>query len=384
MIRPVVMVMGLLFAAWTFGWSQDKVDLHIQCTVNPDLTEFGIISVEFPGNWLPSSGDLSSAMVCLKVYVGSNIDSGQPAIRGEYWVDSPKIFFKPRYPPPGGITYNVQFDGERLNDLWPEARAKSGYTKVITFPAPTVHISTRVLTIFPNCDTVPTNLLKFYLHFSAPMGYDNPVDHIKLCTGAGQPIDDAWVEVKEGLWSPDRKRLTLFIHPGRIKRQVGPNQIIGPVLVPLHKYALVIDSTFRDAEGLPLVASHTFQFDVREADRTPINPAMWKIFPPRSGSVEPLKLYCSEEIDQALAERLIIVLDENKRLYPGSAKYDNRSWTFTPDEVWTSKKYMIDISAKLEDLAGNTLNYTFDMNQSSNGAIVHIESNNYIMAFRPK
>ena len=103
--------------------------------------------------------------------------------------------------------------------------------------------------VYPSADVLPENLLKFYVHFSAPMGSGRSYEHIHLLDEANRPVDLPFLELAEELWSADLLRLTLLIDPGRIKREVKPLEDVGPALVAGRRYTLVISSGLRDAQG---------------------------------------------------------------------------------------------------------------------------------------
>ena len=85
-----------------------------------------------------------------------------------------------------------------------------------------------VLMIYPSTDVLPANLLKFYLQFSRPMRETDAIfDHIRIIDDQGNVIEDPWRRAP--LWSNDGTRLTLLIHPGRIKTGVNLNLDLGPL-----------------------------------------------------------------------------------------------------------------------------------------------------------
>mgnify|MGYP003346898067 CR=1 FL=1 len=85
-------------------------------------------------------------------------------------------------------------------------------------PVPPERATTLVTQIYPSADVLPENTLKFYVHFSAPMSRGHSYDHIRLLDEANRPVELAFLELAEELWSPDMLRLTLLMDPGRIKR----------------------------------------------------------------------------------------------------------------------------------------------------------------------
>jgi hypothetical protein len=87
-----------------------------------------------------------------------------------------------------------------------------------------------ITAIHPGTDRLPANHLKFYLHFSQPMQQGVFQRHCALLDQNGKPVVEPFRETE--LWSADRKRLTLWLHPGRQKTGVNLNDEFGPVLQP--------------------------------------------------------------------------------------------------------------------------------------------------------
>ena len=66
-----------------------------------------------------------------------------------------------------------------------------------------------------------------------------------------EPLSGAFLEGPE-LWDGERRRLTLLLDPGRIKRGLVPNQETGYPLIEGVPVVVRIDTAFRDAEGWPI------------------------------------------------------------------------------------------------------------------------------------
>jgi hypothetical protein len=64
-----------------------------------------------------------------------------------------------------------------------------------------------------------------------------------------------------------------------------------------------------------------------------------------------------------LAQRVIQVVDANGRLVHGAVELarHERQWRFVPDLPWSSGKYEIVIEQTLEDLAGNNIGKSFEV-----------------------
>jgi hypothetical protein len=226
-------------------------------------------------------------------------------------------------------------------------------------PAPTP--PTRVLQIYPSADTLPVNLLKFYLHFSAPMSRGDSYPHIRLLRADSSAVELPFLELAEELWNPELTRLTLLFDPGRIKRGVKPLEDIGGALEIGGRYTLELSPRWLDGKGQPLASVYRKRFLVAVADRTPIQPSLWRLLPPPHATREPLTVLFNEPLDHALAQRLLTVEG-----MPGTVALDQdeRRWRFTPQKPWQRRRYVLAVSPLLEDLAGNNIGKAFDVDTS--------------------
>ncbi|HMJ89060.1 MAG TPA: hypothetical protein VK530_04555, partial [Candidatus Acidoferrum sp.] len=200
-------------------------------------------------------------------------DASSPAMVGTYRVTPDGIRFEPQFPVEPGLKYRATFHPNRL----PKASGKSPMlSSTFQVPARSIEPSTTVAQIYPSADVLPENLLKFYVHFTAPMSGGHIYEHIHLRNDAGKDVELPFLEIDEELWNPNMTRLTLFIDPGRIKRGVKPLEDIGPALEEGKRYTLVIDESWKDAAGAPLKQRFVKSFRVAAADREPPDTATWK------------------------------------------------------------------------------------------------------------
>jgi hypothetical protein len=287
---------------------------------------------------------------------------------GVWKVDSATnvLRFTPQFPLTPGVTYRAVFEGKSLPGA---AKSPGRITSRFTVPATTGGAATKVTQIFPSAPEVPENLLKFYVHFSAPMRRGRIYEHIHLRDEAGKDVELPFLELDEELWDPEMKRLTLFIDPGRIKREVKPLEDIGPALEQGRRFTLEIDASCRDAAGKPLMQKYAHSFRVGAPDRTPIIPAEWKLAAPATASVVPLSVTFPEPMDHALALRLIQVVREDGSAVEGSATLTDaeRRWNFTPAQPWKSGQHYVVAPAVLEDLAGNNIGKAFEVEMVDRG-----------------
>jgi hypothetical protein len=286
---------------------------------------------------------------------------GSVPMAGRYAIDGGALRFEPRFPLEPGLAYVARFHPVKLPGATREAESVS---VIFRMPRREASRTTIVTQIFPTTAVVPENLLKFYLHFSAPMSRGHIYDHIHLLNEAGQAIELPFLEIDEELWDPAMTRLTLFIDPGRIKRGVRPLEEIGPALETGNAYTLLIDDAWTDANGNALRESFRKKFRVGPVDREPPDPAQWKIEAPRINTMDPVIILFPDPMDRALAERLIRITTaaEGKAIEGNvSLSEEERRWSFQPAQRWRRGSFAVVVQTTIEDLAGNNIGKPFEV-----------------------
>lgn len=285
-----------------------------------------------------------------------------PAVIGTYAVEDGVIRFRPRFPLAPGMTYYARFAGGAFDTHSNRPGAGTPDAELLfAMPLPDRPPAPRVEAIYPSADILPANLLRIYVHFSAPMRAQGVHHHVHLYDQAGYEVDLPFVEIEGGLWDPVGRRLTLLFHPGRVKRGVGPNIALGAPLREGQRYRLVIDAGMRDASGYPLATAFEKEFLAGAADRRSPDLRDWRLAPPASGT-DAVMVDFPEPFDHALLHRWIIVEDSGGRPIVGqvTVTHNETRWSFRPDSPWPSGACAIYVHPALEDLAGNTFHYLFD------------------------
>jgi hypothetical protein len=279
-----------------------------------------------------------------------------PSVSGSYTREDGGIRFRPRFPFTAGLSYRARFEDAEI---------------VFTMPEPDPGEPPRVEAIYPTTVDVPENLLRIYVEFSRPMREKGVHRHVRLEDAEGREVADAFVEVETGLWDREGRRLTLFFHPGRIKRGVGPNVALGPPLREGNSYRLVVDREMTDARGYPLEAAIERELQVGPSDRVPPNPGRWTVSPPPDPAA-PVHVAFDEILDRALLVRFVRVETSSGERVAGEtrADADERGVTFTPEEPWAPGDYRVVVHPEIEDLAGNTPARLFDVEAGATRAEV--------------
>src|SRR5205085_1618452 len=158
------------------------------------------------------------------------------------------------------------------------------------------------------------NLLRWYVELSAPMEPGAALEHVHLLDASGNEVRGAFLAGGEELWDPARRRLTLLLDPGRVKRGIRTNEESGAPLIAGRRYRLVIDADWRDGRGAALVSGFTREFVAVVDDRVSPDVTKWRVTAPRGGSRTPLLVAFGESLDHALASRRIEVARGEERI----------------------------------------------------------------------
>ncbi|MDR8391777.1 hypothetical protein NC796_11525 [Aliifodinibius sp. S!AR15-10] len=302
------------------------------------------------------------------------------AMDGEWDITDRKIAFTSCHAWLPGVTYYVRVDEQKLNALMGKDGGDGIIDTIFTITPPQNIKPERVTSVYPSSDTLPQNLLKFYIHFSGSMSRGDVYDHIYILNEKGEVVPDAFLELPQELWDPGMTRLTILFDPGRIKRGLDRYNLMGVAFQPGKRYELVIDSTLADGNGLRMEQQYRKSFFIGEPDREMPDHKKWTIQTPPVETRKPLKLMLVEPLDHALLKRLITVKREEERIQ-GNVELSNaeQTWNFIPDKPWSPGRYTLEIEPILEDLAGNNLINVFDVELAadSNGVekVVESESN---------
>jgi hypothetical protein len=288
----------------------------------------------------------------LAVYTGDHVPGPEvPAIAGTHAVEANVLSFQPRFPFVTGLPYLARFDRagvrvERVFEVSPAAVA----------PEPP-----GVLAIHPSGESLPENALRVYVQFSRPMTARGAQPHVHLMDGDGQEVPLAFVPVEDGLWDPQRTRLTLLFHPGRVKRGVAPGARLGPPLSAGHEYRIVVDADITDVAGTAMGQPFVHAFRAVEADRASPRLAEASVAPPRFPT-DAVIVTLPEPLDHALLQRWVWVEDDGGRALAGRVEVSTGEtrWSFHPEQPWAPGRYAVRLRAGLEDRAGNRFDRLFD------------------------
>lgn len=322
------------------------------CCLAPDLLTF-----------LRSSsrrGDLLKSIFRVTVaHTQSSGDDGLPDVSGRYLLSGDEVHFIPRFPFERDVKYRASFDPQPLGAPLAAESLNLEFLIPSEQKAPAL---TEVRHIFPSCDVLPENLLRFYVCFSNSMQRGRALEQISLLDSYGQPAADALYRPPVELWDRTMRHLTVLLDPGRLKRWVGPNVELGPPLKVGQKYTLEIGSGMIDLYGGPLRERFRKHFVVGDPVREQISVESWKILPPMTGSRQALALEFPRPLDWALLLQTITIVSPDEEVIDGQISVDltERRWSFTPTSRWTAGIYQIRVESSLEDVSGNSTTGAFE------------------------
>jgi len=270
----------------------------------------------------------------------------QTAILGEYTVRKDTLIFEPLIPFTAGLRYRVLWENTVIGEL----------------KIPKATDSPELTGIYPTQDTLPENLLKFYFVFSRPMMEGHSLQYITLFNAEGDTLPNTFLNLQPELWNAERTVLTIWLDPGRIKRDLQPNKLLGTPLTKGRYYTLRVSNQWLDEQGAFLKQTYTKEFMVTGRDILSPKVERWTLSHPKQGTVQPLEVNMREALDYILLQNTLQVVDNKGNLIDGSFQVSKKEngVLFMPVKPWTAQVYKLQVESRLEDLAGNNLNRLFD------------------------
>ncbi len=295
-----------------------------------------------------------------------------PPVMGSMILNRDCLVFQPRFPLIADKSYLVEF-------VSPSTKIPTRQS--VRVPPQPHREPTQVLAIYPTSSVLPRNVLKFYLHFSAPMQQGNVYQYLTLAKSDGTKLESPFLEVAEELWDPTGTRLTLLLDPGRVKQGLVPREEDGPVFEEGESYRFAIHSLWPDAHGQILATNTVKTFSIGHDDFDQPDPGNWKVSPPEllsavqkgrgitsseTSSKAILRIDVPESLDHALFQRCITIINEQNKRVEGDIEIvnDEKAWLFKPKLDWEAGDYAIEIDDVIEDLAGNSIVRPFEVHTS--------------------
>ena len=285
--------------------------------------------------------------------------AGLPAVAGIYAVTDTAVRFTPSFPFDPGTRYRVAVDTGTLPGGSPGVT-----TAIVGRPAQVVAAPQATVTsVSPGGDVLPENILRLYLHFSAPMGRRGGGGHVRLLDQDGREVVDPFLPLEAELWNREHTRYTLFLDPGRVKTGIRPNDEMGRALIGGRRYTLVVDPDWPDAHGRPLSTEFRHVFRAGPAIETALDLMRWTVAPPPAGSRDPFVVSFPHALDQGLLARALAVESAAGVAVAGTSGAAAREteWRLIPDVPWQAGRYRLVVLGILEDPSGNRIGRAFEI-----------------------
>src|SRR3546814_808549 len=107
--------------------------------------------------------------------------------------------------------------------------------------------------------------------------------YITIIKNEKDTVSGVFLNLDPELWNENRTVLTVWLDPGRIKRDLIPNLTLGAPLVNHTKYSIVISENWLNAQGLKLKENFVKTFFVSERDSLSPDITNWALELPSSG-----------------------------------------------------------------------------------------------------
>lgn len=294
------------------------------------------------------TGIASAKGLSVVVAEGSEEDiAARPAMTGEWTGGDGKFAFTPKYPLRAGSKYRVLGLDKGLD---------------VETAKPPPEKPTVVKNVYPTGADVPENILRFYIEFSRPMPRGDAYKYIDVFTEKGTKVEWPFLVMDDEPWNADQTRLTLFIDPGRVKKEVKPRVDLGPVFVKDKKYTLVVSGKWPTLGGGTLGTDFRKPLTVTGPLSEGIDPKSWKVTTPvdlKGG----LSVAFGRPLDHYLIRRSFVVVgpDGNPIAGAGEPTESGLAWTFRPAGEWAPGRYNLRVETTLEDVCGNRIGQPFEV-----------------------
>ena len=279
---------------------------------------------------------LENKIIEVRIVSGNNNDSlsittenSEISILGDWKYEKLKTVFKPLIPLTAGKEFLVYRNAVNTDSFILSKKKQ---------------VPPSVLAFFPSSDTIPENLLKCYLSFSQPMRDINIYDFIVVNDEKGQEIKDVILPLQPALWNKEQTILTLWIDPGRIKRDLIRNKNLGIPLKKGNNYSIMVSQEWQAKNGEKLSYDFRKFFYVSKRDESIPNTSQWVVTSPKQGGTKSLTIEFPESMDyRTTLEGFKIYKGDQEIKGKTSLRYHETKWVFIPEQPWLMGNYQIKI-----------------------------------------
>ena len=163
------------------------------------------------------------------------------------------------------------------------------------------------------------------------------------------------------MWNLDHTELTLWLDPGRIKKDLIPNKVKGNPIKAGNTYTVYISKDWKDADGLQLEKEYQKTFYVAKKDAKQPSISVFRLEVPEENTKDILEIQSIENLDLMLIANNLKLYKDDKLFTSFKIEFDKSSIIkIVPDNNWEKGTYKIVIASQQEDLAGNNFMRLFD------------------------
>lgn len=287
----------------------------------------------------------------LKICTVHEGKASKVSILGTFSFAKQALLFQPRFEFEPGLIYQIQYGSFSTTYTIPHGNQEGN--------APL-----KILTIYPNTDTIPSNLLVFYIHFSQSMNPSKSAfKSVVLLDENDAPITRTWRE--KSYWIDGDSTLVLMIHPGRVKNGISSTSELGDLFPENRVRSLLIKDNLQSKNGQLLQASLKRKWHVGPIDHQVPKLLSERLQIPKAGTKTPLVFSFSEPMDYGLLKKWVTIRS-NGTLLAGWLKHQkDAQWAFVPDKNWQPGTHELVLHNKLADLAHNQLDRLFEVTKAN-------------------
>jgi hypothetical protein len=213
----------------------------------------------------------------------------------------------------------------------------------------------QVVQVFPSAQTVPENLLRFHVFFSSPPEVHRLLDAVRLIDDQGDVVPQPFLDLEHGLWDAGGTRLTLLLHPGRIKSGLIARARLGSALGRGRRYQLQIDMDLLTGAPDAGTVLHVQMLHVGSPLAGKVRLPVMQHLQPGAGTFSPLRIDFARPMDRLGLEDGLLL----KKADGTDAGFDlqiepgEQVAHLLPASAWAAEPYRLLFSPELEDVAGN-------------------------------
>lgn len=215
----------------------------------------------------------------------------------------------------------------------------------------------QVVQIDPVSPSLPENVLRMHIQFSDPMREGYISKYIRVIdVETGAEVEQAFFDSFYELWTPDHRRLTLLVDPGRVKTGLEAHDTLGRAFVAGRDVRIEVSSDWPTLSGDTLAGTFAQSFTVTPEERSAMDPSTWDV----SFDHGVVRLSFDRVIDIHSLNAHVRVLDNTDTPIGSDWALDETGQVALSTIETSAVPHRLVIRHRFEDVAGNTVTAAFD------------------------